>query len=138
MGPSAGHCPESWLEMRLGDSKTYPHWGLRSCAASTISSTSLLISLLLAPEPSNLAGKDKCKPCVPTPMDLITRQQFPGAETISGFGRRSGGWYVGCGGGFIPEMFLTEALLTCLLWAPAAADRGGSMANCIYFPSYEV
>ena len=58
-------------------------WGLRdwpipsSCAASIMLLPPRLAPLL-APEPSNLAGKDKHKSCVHAPVDLITRQWFPG------------------------------------------------------------
>lgn len=58
-------------------------WGLRdwptpgSCAASIMLLPPRLAPLL-APEPSNLAGKDKHKSCVHASVDLITRQWFPG------------------------------------------------------------
>ena len=69
-------CP-SWV--LAGDEARGPQdWPtLGSCTAST---TLLLpcLALHLAPEPSNPSGKDKRKPCVHTPMDLTTRQWFPG------------------------------------------------------------
>lgn len=70
-------CPSSGsrLEIRLQD---LPTLSLCSCTASTVAPTTSLVGLPLAPEPRNLAGKDKYKPCGPTPMDLITRQRFPG------------------------------------------------------------
>lgn len=40
--------------------------------------TSLLISFHLAPEPSSLAGKDKCDSHLPISMDHITRTRFQG------------------------------------------------------------
>lgn len=88
LGGSASGRPSWGTE---GSAPCAPHlggdeaWGLQnlltqgfcSCTASAGLLPPCLV-LLLAPEPSNLAGKDKHKPCVPTPMDLTTRQQFPG------------------------------------------------------------
>lgn len=52
-------------------------------------STSFLIALHLAPEPSSLAGKDKCKPHLPVRMDHITHKEWvPGTE--DGFGDSGG------------------------------------------------
>lgn len=65
--------------MRPGGSKTCPAWGFCFCAAPPqLLAPSL--ALFLAPEPSNLAGKDKHKPYVPTPMDLTAWQRFPGQK----------------------------------------------------------
>lgn len=108
------HVPLTWVEMKPGT----PALAHPRASASAQPSPWLLppcFALLLAPEPSNLAGKDKHKPCVPTPMDLITRQRFLGQRL--GFRIWEEDWGMVClpGGASVGVDFSVGSLLACSL-----------------------
>lgn len=74
--------PWSWLETRLRDYKMWSPWASALARPPHDPCPPYLLppslSFHLAPEPSNLAGKDKHKPCFPTPVELKTKRWFPG------------------------------------------------------------
>lgn len=116
------------------NSSTCPPQGFCFCTTFTVAPASGF-ALLLAPEPSNLAGKDKHKPCVPTPMDLITRQRFLGQRLGFRIWEEERGMVCLPGGSSVGVDFSVGSLLACSLCVPDREKR--RMAVFMHLPSYE-